>query len=155
MQVKRNLQQRIYMLINNDSEDDMDDDIFTHCAFSASNTFDDWYAPSSSVSAVCSPDLSINMGTDYSSDDSSDICAAFNATPAWTEHTDSEELYRDMLNVQSDSHSDSDSELETDDSEEISITGNFRMENMSYEGLSWQESTALHLDININRIPPS
>jgi hypothetical protein len=70
------------MLINSDSEDDMDNDIFTHCAFSVSN----------------------------SSDDLSDICAAFNTTPAWTEHTDSEELLRNTLNLQGNSDSDDSSE---------------------------------------------
>ena len=60
-----------------------------------------------------------------------------------------------MPNIQNDSDSDDDPELETSDSEEDSITGNFRMEDMSQDNLSWQESSALHLDISINRIPPS
>ena len=96
------------------------------------------------------------MEYDYSSDDASNICGAFNAMPIWADHAGFELLYRDMPNLQTnDSDSDDDPELETNDSKEDSITGNFRMENMSLDNLGWQESSALHLDISIDRIPPS
>ena len=88
-----------HMLIDDDSEDNMDDDIFMHCAFSANDTLCESCAPSS------------DTGADYSSDDLNNICAACNATPIWTEHGESEELYRDELTLQSDSNGESSSEL--------------------------------------------